>query len=138
MSGDANQIHMNIPVVYRRNKNKIDEVWWNCMKANQPQIIVEKASKYATVKYDMYTCECDLNPESVNNIQKIFEKFATYNKDIIKGNPSFYYSRTSGMFENLDFSISLELAQEIANLIMNPKNHCHSTSEFNWGIKCPH
>jgi len=108
------------------------------MKINKPFLVIEKARKYATIKFDMNTCTCNLVPEAVNKIDKIFNDFAINNKDYMKDKYFSYNSgQTHGYFADVDFSITTELAQEISDIVMNSKNHYHCLNHV-FSEKCPH
>ena len=130
---------MTVPIVSQRSVKQFNEVWRGCRKINQPMIVIEKRRKYATITYDMHTCNCNLVPEAVNKIQKIFNDFAIHNKDRMEGKAFIYgCGETYGYLPDVYFSLAMKLAKEIDNIIMNPINHCHCLNYLFSSEKCPH
>lgn len=118
----------DIPVISERNLEKSNKEYNNCIRGNRPEIVIRKAIKYCTIRYDMLSCECNLTPEAVDEIEIIFKKIGI----------GYWAGTTSGYSSRMLYSYAQEPAREIAQIIKNPKYHIHCLNHVWDTEKCNH
>ena len=117
-------VKKDIPAILGRSITKFNDLWAKRKRANKPFVAVFKAKKYAHVKYDMFTCDYDLNSEAVKKLQGILDKFIENNKGALKKNYIWFgVGRSSGYLPDMELSKAEELAQKMADIIMDKTNY---------------